>query len=97
MQRKWTRTCKWYQKALTNAATKLNIDEDTVERTVLKYLHKCKQLIIQGKKVQLPGIIYMSAHHTQLKRMRRFLSYKGMKARYGHTTYFKKHIAKSKT
>jgi hypothetical protein len=96
MNRKWTRRCQFYQKALTNTSIKLGISEDDIERIVLKYLYKCKQLIMQGKKVQLPGIIYMSAHHTQLKKMRRFLSYKGMKARYGDKDYFKKHILKTK-
>lgn len=95
-QRKWTRTCPWYKKVLTNTSVKLGIPEDEVERTVLKYLYKCKQLVMQGEKVQLPGIIHISAHHSQLKSMRKFLSYKAMKARYGNTEYFKKHIAKSK-
>ncbi len=94
MTRQWHRQCKNYRQALTNTANKLGVSEDKVEKTILKYLYKCKQLIMQGEKVQLPGIIYLGTYQQQLKTLRKFLTYKGMKKRYGKTVYFLKHIKK---
>ena len=92
--RKWTRKCNNFKQAVTNTAIKLGIPEDVIETTILKYLYKCKQLIMQGERIQLPGVIYIGTYHMQLKKLRKFLNYKGMKKRYGKKEYFLKHIKK---
>ena len=51
--------------------------------------------MLAGERVQLPGILYMQIHKQQLKKLRKFMTYKEKKARYGDRSYFKKHVLKT--
>lgn len=93
--RKWTRRCANFQQAITNTALRCGVTEDKVEYIILKYFYRIKQLILQGERVQLPGIIYIGTYYTQLKKLRRFMGYKQLKQKYGNKEYFRKHIKKS--
>lgn len=50
--------------------------------------------MMQGEKVQFPGILNMALHHESLRKLRKFMRYKQMKKNYSKSHYFKKHIAK---
>lgn len=94
--RNWTRACPNYKQALLSTAERIGVTPKEVEAIVLKYLYRCKQLIMQGHGVQLPGIINIRTFYWQLKKMRKFMSYAQMKKRYGDKEYFKKFISKTK-
>ncbi|MCC7514508.1 MAG: hypothetical protein IT212_07430 [Bacteroidia bacterium] len=92
--RKWTRKCPNYKRAVSSVATKLNVSEKLVERTVLNYLFRCKQAISQGHSVRFPKMLVISTWYWQIKQKRENMGYAQMKRRYGKKEYFKKHIAK---